>query len=269
MDVMTYNIRYLNQRDGDDVWGNRKQAVIETIRNADVIGLQEVVAQQLDDIRSGTPNYDWYGVGRDDGELHGEATPIGWRKSRFELLAKGTFWLSSTPSKVGSKGWDAALPRIASWVRLRDSKSNSAFVFLNTHFDHRGKEARAQSAALIRKQSLELANGLPFIMTGDLNARQGTRPLDNLLSNPKGDSGASESGWTLFNARDRTEAKDPGPNSTWNGFKKIEPGQRIDFVLVGPGVDVLRFETLNPKTEAGRFASDHMPLLAKVQAADD
>ena len=239
--------------------------MIDSLQDADVIGLQEVVAAQLADIRSGTENHQWYGVGRDDGELKGEATPIGWRKSRFELLGKGTFWLSPMPETVGSKGWDAALPRIASWVRLRDLKTKSQFLFLNTHFDHRGKKARAESATLIRRQAKKIANGLPVIITGDLNARLNSQPLVNLLGDAGTNQTDRDASWSLLNARDAAKTKDQGPDSTWNGFKEIVIGQRIDFVLVSQDVEVVRFETLNPKTEAGRFASDHLPLRAEIR----
>lgn len=255
--VMTYNIRYLNDRDGEDVWSHRREAVSQTIRLVEIVGLQEVVAEQLDQIREDTPEFDWYGVGRDDGRRAGEACPIGWRRERFDADERGTFWLSPTPDQVGSLGWDAALPRIASWVRLRDRQSGLQLLAVNTHFDHRGAEAREQSARLIREWVTKHQADTPVVVTGDLNATLNSPPLRQLLSN-------APDGTRLLNARDVCSVPDPGPNSTWNGFREIQPGRRIDFVIVSEGLKVSSVETLNPKTAAGRFASDHLPVRAVV-----
>ncbi len=271
--VLSYNIRYLNDSDGQDVWANRKTEVIETILKADVVGLQEVVDQQLEDIRSSTTGMDWYGVGRDDGARGGESVPIGWKTSLFDVTEKGTFWLSETPEKVGSQGWDAALPRVASWVRLTSKDSESEILVLNTHFDHRGPQARLQSAALIRRWLSEhQQNGQPVLMMGDLNSRRQSPPLDVLLNGAQQDgtilttpADGISAGIKLRDARSISAISDPGPNSTWNGFRNIVDGQRIDFILVSGAIQVSRFETLDPKTATGRFASDHLPIRAEIR----
>ena len=255
--AMSYNIRYLNNRDGLDVWKNRREAVCSTIQSAAVAGLQEVVIEQLRDIQASTPDWEWYAAGREDGKTAGEATPIGWQRSQFELLDKGTFWLSPEPDRVGSKGWDAALPRIASWVNLRHRESAQDFIFLNTHFDHRGAQARTESAKVIRSWIEENSSDIPTILVGDFNAQLSSPPLDALL-----DESAK---LPITNARTVSAKVDPGPNSTWNGFRMIEEGRRIDFIFVTPKIEVAEFETLDPKTSAGRFASDHLPLKAKVK----
>lgn len=257
--AMSYNIRYQNTRDGEDVWPNRKAAVCETLRSADVVGLQEVVAEQFRDIQAACPDKEWYGVGRDDGAEQGEATPIGWNKRRFSLVDKGTFWLSPTPKQVGSQGWDAALPRIASWVRLSDKTDSREILFLNTHFDHRGAEARVQSAKLLRSWISEREDSLPVILSGDFNATAGSAPIQALLQT--GDQAAH----SLRNAREASPSKDVGPNSTWNGFRKIQPDRRIDFLFINERLNVDRFETLDPRTSAGRFASDHLPVTAVIR----
>lgn len=256
--VMTYNIRYLNTRDGDDVWKNRRDKVFETLRLADVVGLQEVVRQQLGEIRQATPDFEWYGVGRDDGDLGGEMVPLGWRKSQFKAIEKGTFWLSPTPEKVGSRGWDAALPRVAGWVKLRHKASRATLLVVNTHFDHRGQEARKQSAILIREWVASQSPQLPTVLLGDLNATLDAPPLKELLREAPGQA-------SLHNARAESPTADPGPDSTWNGFRELQPGRRIDFVLVAGSLQVSTFETLNPRTKAGRFASDHLPLLVDLR----
>lgn len=257
--VMSYNIRYANPQDGPDIWTERRDTVGKMLQSADVIGLQEVLAVQLDDLRQRLPEFDWYGVGRDDGQAKGEMVPIGYRKERIECLDQGTFWLSSEPTKAGSVGWDAALPRIASWIRLRDRKSGTEWLLVNTHFDHRGPKARAESGKLLRSWIAEHAGSLPCILTGDFNAEIKSEPMQNLLDPQRASSAPA-----LILARAVTASADPGPDSTWNGFKKIEPGRRIDHILITNQIKVEQFKTLDPRTASGRFASDHLPITATL-----
>ncbi len=143
--VVTYNIRYDNPGDGPNVWTNRREAMVKYLREtkADLIGMQEVLPQQRDYLAEQLSEYAWYSVGRDDG-VKGEATPIFYRKDRYELLEKGTFWLSDAPDKAGSKGWDAGLPRRCLVGQVRDKQAGKSLLFVNTHFDNRGVEARSR-----------------------------------------------------------------------------------------------------------------------------
>ena len=116
--VMTWNIRYNNTDDGENAWPLRKSHVTELIlfHAPDVIGMQEALLGQVNDIASHLPGYDWVGVGRDDGKNAGEYAPIFYDSRRFQLKEQGWFWLSETP-EVPSRGWDAALPRICTYIR--------------------------------------------------------------------------------------------------------------------------------------------------------
>lgn len=257
--VLSYNIRFMNNSDGEDVWPNRKEKVIETIASGDIVGLQEVVAQQLSDITAGTPDFEWYGRGRDDGEQKGEMTPIGWRSAQFTCEDQGTFWLSKNPSAVGEKSWDAALPRIASWVKLRRQADGAQILVVNTHFDHVGREARRQAARQLRSWISEQRGELPAILLGDLNAKREDAPLAELLEPDKQTTAPA-----LVDAMSVTTSEPTGPNSTWNGFKEIVLGQRIDHILLAGKITVSEYQTLNPKTTAGRFASDHMPIQVAI-----
>ena len=149
--VISYNVRFNNPGDGINAWPERRDRVAALLRfhEADLIGVQEALAGQLDDLDAALPGHAWLGVGRDDGATTGEYTAIFYRTDRLELLDEGTFWLSPTPSVPGSVGWDAAITRIATWARFRDLRTGTAFVHLNTHFDHVGAEARTESARLI------------------------------------------------------------------------------------------------------------------------
>ncbi|HEY0980649.1 endonuclease/exonuclease/phosphatase family protein, partial [Schlesneria sp.] len=171
---------------------------------------------------------------------------------------KSTFWLSSTPDEVGSKGWDAALPRIASWVKLKDRQSGKQFYVLNTHFDHRGVQARAESAALIVKYVRAKFADHPVILTGDFNTTPDSEPYRTI-------TGAGIEGRSVFRDTYAHSAQKPeGPDSTWNGFTAIVPGQRIDFVFTTESVKTLRTRILDDQKE-GRFPSDHLPVVAELR----
>lgn len=255
--VMSFNIRYDEPRDGVNAWLNRKQKVADVIRfhKADIAGLQEALIGQLRDLGTLLPEMAWTGVGRTDGRESGEFSPILYRRSRFRLIYSGTYWLSETPNKAGSKGWDAALPRIVTWARFRDQKSGKTFVHFNTHFDHMGEKAREQSAALILKKAAETAQKQPFLITGDLNVTEDTAAYRTLV---KGTDLLK-----VFDARHRSANGHFGGDSTWNGFKELVPGRKIDFIFVRDGVAVLEHGVLSDRW-GELWASDHLPVIAEV-----
>ncbi len=255
--LLTYNIRYLNQSDGLDIWANRREAVANTVRRFDIVGLQEVVVEQFRNLQTDVAELDWYGVGRDDGAEKGEMVAIGWRKTLFEPLSRGTFWLSKTPQEKGSIGWDAALPRIASWIELLDKRTQQKLLVVNTHFDHVGEQARTNSAKLIADWLSTKRGDMPAVLLGDLNSEVNSAPLKELLQ--AGGQGS------LRNAREVSLVPDSGPDTTWNGFRELQIGRRIDFILVAGDLQVDTLETLNPKTRTNRFASDHLPVSAQIQ----
>ncbi len=156
--IMSYNIRYDNPDDGINAWGKRKENVASLIRfyQADLIGLQEVLYKQLTYLEQQLAGYGRIGVGRDDGKQQGEFSPIFYAKEKLALLDQGTFWLSDTPDRP-SVGWDASMERIATWGQFRHEASGDTVFFFNTHFDHRGEQAREESARLLRSRIAEQA----------------------------------------------------------------------------------------------------------------
>lgn len=257
--VMTFNIRYLNEHDGPDHWQRRTDAVVKTIAEADVVGLQEARKPQIDDLVERLPNFQWYGVGRDDGMERGEFTPIFWRRDRFEVQDRGTFWLASDPSQIGATDWGARIPRICSWVALSDRTTGESLWVMNTHFDHLSHAARVESARLLRQQAERIGAGENLVVTGDFNCNPESEPMQIL-------TGSGGPGVRFIDSLKRSEAAPQGPSGTWNGFEAIQEGRRIDFVLVTEGVErVVSHQTLDPRTAEGRFASDHLPVTAKLQ----
>ena len=260
--VMTFNIRYDTPSDGINAWPNRRDWVAGLIRfhAADAVGVQEALAHMLTELDARLPGFARVGVGRTDGRQGGEFSAILYRTDRLALLDSGTFWLSPTPEVPGSKGWDAAIERVATWARFRDRRTGCRLLHLNTHFDHIGERARQESARLIRRRLAELAAGDPVVVTGDLNADPASAPY-RLLTR---DTIAGALG-PLRDAYAVSRAGHYGPTSTWTEFRAIEPGRRIDYVLVSPTVTVLTHGIL-PDSWDGRFPSDHLPVLASVAA---
>jgi endonuclease/exonuclease/phosphatase family metal-dependent hydrolase len=184
IDIMTYNIRYDNTGDGINQWGSRKEKVYSLIRKHDpeIFGVQEALHHQLQDLKTNLNGYDYIGVGRDDGKEKGEYSAIFYKKDRFKIKDSNTFWLSETPSVPGSKNWDAAITRVATWAVFSDKENKKDFMMINTHFDHIGKEARAKSAELLVAQADKLAKSTPLIITGDFNCTRDDKPYQVIIS---------------------------------------------------------------------------------------
>lgn len=261
--VMSFNIRYGTAEDGANHWKHRRNHLVETISNfqPDLLGTQETLADQRDFLLSELKEYDAVGVGRDDGREAGEMAALFYRRDRFEAIDSGHFWLSESPQQVASKGWDAALPRIATWVKLRDRKQPEAMpiLFLNTHFDHRGELARAESARLVRLQLKSLGAGCRWIVTGDFNADPSAPAYRNLFD--ARDEGGSRLIDTLRAYRP-TPAADEG---TFSGFKPEQTGgSRIDWIGCSEAFEV-RLAGIDRDAFEGRTPSDHFAVTAVLR----
>lgn len=260
--VMTFNIRYDEPRDNENAWPNRKQLVASMIlfHHADIVGVQEALKGQLVDLGKLLPDYSWVGVGRADGKDGGEFSAIFYRKTRFKSLENSTFWLSETP-QVPSTGWDAALPRIVTWVKLQDLQTSRNFFVFNTHFDHRGERARTESARFLLDRIGQIAKDLPVVVTGDFNFTEASEGYRILTGKNSGSPTSSRS--VLRDTRYISEREHHGPSSTVNDFKALVPGRKIDYVFVKGNIRVLQHGALSD-TWDGRFPSDHLPVLAEM-----
>jgi endonuclease/exonuclease/phosphatase family metal-dependent hydrolase len=185
--VMTYNIRLDTPIDSVNQWPKRTYKVVALIKkyDPDILGVQEAIHHQLMDLVKSLPEYGYIGVGRDDGKTKGEYSAILYKKKRFKVIQQKTFWLSKTPDVPGSKDWDAAITRVASWGVLKDNKTKTEFLMMNTHFDHMGKDARTNSATLLKQKAIELGKNLPVILTGDFNCLREDPPYAAIM-NPEG-----------------------------------------------------------------------------------
>lgn len=252
---MTYNIRYGLADDGDNRWDLRKEGLAEQILfyEPDVLGLQEALGLQVSFLDSLLPAYDWYGVGREDGQSEGEYSAVFYKKDKFNVIKKLTFWLSETPDEP-SVGWDAALPRICTAMLLEQKETGEYFWVLNTHFDHRGFEARKQSVRLIVEKAKDLnIQNYPLILMGDFNLEPDSEAISYLSLQ-------------MNDAKHTSEGVVFGPNGTFNGFKfEVPVTKRIDYIFTDKDkTKVLKYAVLTDSNDL-KYYSDHLPVYAEVE----
>ena len=259
VNVMTFNVRYDNPDDSLNSWAYRKDRVANAIRfyDADIVGTQEVLHNQMEDLRQRLPGYESIGVGREDGKEAGEYSALWYRADRFTAKESGWFWLSETPEVAGSKGWDGACERIATWAKLQDKLTGKELFVMNTHLDHVGVAARREGVKLVLDKIQELGGDLPVILTGDFNAEPESDVIKQVT-----DTADPEH---LTDARTVADLV-YGPNWTFHDFGSIpyEHRERIDYIFVKNGLEVLKYGIL-AETEGNAYLSDHAPVLISVK----
>lgn len=258
INVMTFNIRCDTGKDGVNGWEFRKDRAANAVRfyDADLVGMQEVRHNQLLDFMERLPGYSYVGVGRKDGKEGGEYCPVWYKSDRFTPVDSGWFWLSETPDVPGSKGWDTSYERIATWVKLTDKVSGKPLLFMNTHLDHRGHQARKEGARLLLTKIAELAGDMPVVLTGDFNAVATDEPIRIILD--------ADNPLSLIDSR-AVSGLVYGPAWTWHNFGRtpLEKRDLIDYVFVKGPLAVNRYGVL-AETEGEAFLSDHAPILVNI-----
>jgi endonuclease/exonuclease/phosphatase family metal-dependent hydrolase len=251
--VMSWNIRLDTPHDGKFAWDFRKEKFVAFLKEqkADLAGFQEVLHNQLTYTADHLTEYSWFGVGRTDGKMAGEYSPVFFKTERFDFLQGGNFWLSEEPETAGSKGWDAAYERIVSWVQLFDKNSGDTLWFFNTHFDHIGEEARKNSALLILSKINELTNGQTTILTGDLNVKPDNEAY-KMMSNPPS---------LLFDSRKIAFGSKMYEQDTFTGFDDDPSNDSlIDYIFHTQTLQPHSYEVFLPNTD-GFYLSDHLPVV--------
>lgn len=253
--VMTYNLKFASPNP-PNAWPARRPLIREVIRQAapDVFGTQEGLYEQLKDIATDLPEFNWIGLGREGGS-RGEFMAVFYRKARFEPLAYDHFWLSDTPEVIGSNTWGGRWPRMVTWVRFLDRQTQQEFFLWNTHLANDSQPAREKSAKLVRNRVASLGTKLPLILTGDFNAAAGTNQAYKILT---GDGFFAD---TWMSARER---KGEGLNTS-NGFQAIRRnGVRIDWILSRGDFTVDSAEIVTFSRD-GQFPSDHFPVVTRLR----
>ena len=252
--IISYNIRYDNNWDIENSWEIRRSNIIQMLfkYSPSIIGIQEGLFNQVQYIDSSLINYDYVGVGRDDGKEKGEFCAIYFDTTRYVLLKNSTFWLSETPDTI-SVGWDAALERICTYGLFKDRITKKEFWVFNTHFDHMGIIAREKSSGLILKRIKKInRQSLPVILMGDFNSIPNSPPVKEIVTE-------------LSDALQISLQKLHGPGGTFNGFNEDLPiEKRIDYIFT-KNLKVLSYTHVNDRLENNRHISDHLPVMIKIK----
>jgi endonuclease/exonuclease/phosphatase family metal-dependent hydrolase len=266
--VMSFNVRYGTADDGENRWADRRELVFEVIRRhgPDVVGLQEALDWQLDEIRTALPQYGVIGVGRDDGKRAGEFAAILFVAERFEVAEQGTFWLSDAPEVAGSRSWGNVLPRICTWGRFVDTKSGRGFYVYNLHLSHVSQVSRQRSVDLLAGRIGQRTPADPVVVVGDFNAGEDDATVRYLTGRQarigvEGTAGVASPGLVDTFRALHPETDEAG---TYHGFAGGTAGARVDYVFAPPEAEVLEAAILRDGRDR-RYPSDHFPVMARLR----
>ncbi|CAK5275073.1 unnamed protein product [Mycena citricolor] len=297
--------RYLAKA-GEQPWSTRRLRVAEHLLGEGIVlaGFQEALVRQVRDLHEllGEADWDWVGVGRDDGREAGEYSAVFYKKSELEYLGHDSFWTSLTPF-TPSRYPGAGSIRVCTVLQLRRRHGGQKFTVLNTHMDERSEEQRRLAASMIlaRARFEAHTSGFPVIVMGDFNrfASPGALYLRRLTfcrSPPTGsDSGAYEistgmrlpvdvptdfaerysvpddaAPFVLRDLRGCTPRRHVSANhATFTGFSAPNDARawsRIDFIFGGSngGWESVRYKVDSALTDDGVLASDHRPVFADL-----
>ncbi len=254
MNIATYNIRFDNPNDIGNLWKDRAPHLVNLIKfhQMDIIGTQEGMYHQLEEIKKEL-GFPYIGVGRDKGGKEGEFSAVFYNPEKVKVLDQSTFWLSETPENP-SKGWDAALNRVCTWVKF-ESKEGKKFYVFNVHYDHIGQKAREESSKLvIRKIKGINKDNLPVVFIGDFNVMPDNPAYKTVLDNSD-----------MQDSRLISKTPSIGNQGTFNGYnwEKLPEGI-IDHIFVSPNITVLRHGILTDNYGL-KYPSDHFPVMVEVR----
>ncbi len=253
--VMTCNVRRKGTEKKEEYrWENRKEALIELFvqKELDIIGLQEPVEEQVDDIAEKLDQYAWVGDPRGTVWIvdSNEFNPIFYNKERFSKEDAGTFY-------VTKPWWNflwatvSYLPRICTWVLLQDLEQKKCFYVYNTHLDNASDKARKQGLIAIFEAIAKQAKKHPIILLGDLNMEI-TEEFAKLLAEHN-----------LKNAQDVAKEKGPskGTHKLWDE-NSAQAQEQIDYIFVSDDNFVVeKYEIITTE----KVLSDHRPIMADLE----
>lgn len=249
--VMTYNVYVAGT--GERSPENRTPLVVENIRRymPDSFGLEEADEGWVERIAAAMPEYAYVGKGRDFNG-GGEASPVFYKKDKYELIDSGTFWLSKTPDRP-SRGWDAMMNRVCSYAVLKDIQTGFVYAHFNAHFDHMGYIARLESVSVVAERISKLCGSIPVVFSGDLNSDEGSEMYEKILA-----CGMSDTKYIAETADNC---------GTYHGYSEATEKTRtkpIDFVFVNAFVGKVESYKVDKTLFNGIYASDHHPIIVNM-----
>lgn len=252
--MMSYNIRLDVASDGENAWPNRKDYFTSQIQfySPDIFGVQEALPNQVIDIASALPDYNKFGIGREEGGT-GEAAAIYYKKDRFKVQESNTFWLSETPDVV-SRGWDAACNRVCTYGLFKDLKTKKTFWVFNLHLDHIGNEARVKGVQLVLAKIAAInLKKYPVFLMGDFNSEPNTPQIVEIKK-------------VMDDTQEVSKEKPFGPSGTFNAFEHDKPVTLlIDYIFVSKNSELkIQKHAVLSDSKDLKYPSDHLPVLIEI-----
>lgn len=246
--IMSFNILCMGT--GEHSMPNRLGIATRTIVEyyPDSVGLQEATPNWMLWLNIMLPEYDYVGVGRDDGKCKGEFSAIFYLKAKYKVIDSGTFWISETP-EVPSKGWDATCNRVCTWAVLENKATGERYAHINTHLDYNGILPRQKGIEMILEKAAGY-NDIPVVCTGDFNLSEGSDYYKQLTAGVLHD--------TKFLAPDTMQ------NATYHHYTlPTDPKNVIDYVLANDKANPLVYRVVTEGID-GKFVSDHYPVYSDL-----
>jgi endonuclease/exonuclease/phosphatase family metal-dependent hydrolase len=253
LEVMTFNLRFENDHDGENSWDYRKELVTGLVdrHRPWVLGTQEGTTPQLRYLREHLDGYELFAPGR-YWEESCQYCSLHFRPDRVRAVSGGEFWLSPTPEVHRSMSWDSAFPRMISFGVFEELGSGRQFWAGVTHLDNVGTVARYEQAAIIMRRLRELS--VPKILVGDFNDRPGS-PAHVLLTRP-------EDG--MFDSWEILRRPENSSSMTYHKFQGTPQVCRMDWILVSRDFAVMDARIIYDHSAEGRYPSDHFPYMVRV-----
>ncbi len=255
--VLDYNIRYADDGEGKMIADRapRLEALIRKYQ-PDVIGLQEATRRWINQLEDRLyQDYKMRYLYR--APTSREATPILWKRDKFELCGEGHFWFSDTP-EMPSKMEGARHCRICNWVRLRIKETGEQIIFANSHLQGAKYAARSAEMVLERLEAQGAFSDYGAFFTGDFNV-----PPESDCCRILNESGR---------LKDINVDLGFDPSITNNGFNERPDDAPIcsikDYIFYTPSKMIpLKYQVLNENYFDG-WISDHRGLYAEVELKD-
>ncbi len=266
LNIMSFNIRRGTARDGKNHWIFRRNLICEILKqyHPDVLGLQEALDFQMSEIGAMLPGYEMINVvSSGDGKVLYNA--ILYNASRFVVPEEGTFWYSDSPDVPWSKGWGNIQPRTCAWARLIEKGTGKAFYFYNTHLDHISERSRKKSVILLSRRINERSYPDGFVLTGDFNASEKSRPIQYLK------------GKIVLKVKTEGKVLNPNPMMdtfrirypnyrnavTFHGYRRYFFRFKLDYIFVPSLVRVHDAQIIQMHRKKC-YPSDHFPLFTHI-----
>lgn len=250
--IMTFNIRFENDRDGQNAWVYRKNLVIRVIERyrPDIVGTQEGRWNQLLFLRD---NLSAYSLNAPDRTIDStcQYPTLFVRKENLHILHGEEFWLSKTPHIHRSKDWGSAFPRMINCALVKARGSGEEMWVAVTHLDHKGVKARYEQAGMIASWVKKPRR--PVILMGDFNDVPGSTVHQRLI---KPRTGLRDT-WQVLGREEDADA------FTHHGFTGIPQNGRIDWILVSHHFRVKDAVIIRDLFK-GRYPSDHFPYIVNL-----